>query len=97
MTYLVIRQGVYIQGVWGPFDVAEEAILFARSLAAEDKDSYHSYDVRPVSRADLGRGDRDMGLGDGGLGEKIASFAQEHVVLKWTPHRPGTVMVPKAP
>ncbi len=43
-TYIVVKQGVYIQEVYGPFG-CERAKDRAVRLARENQDDYHSYDV----------------------------------------------------
>jgi len=46
--FVVVKQGVYIQNVYGPF-ILIEAKTHAQELAIEDTDSYHSWDVRLIS------------------------------------------------
>jgi hypothetical protein len=45
MIYAVLKCGVYIQGVYGPFGTEQDAIDRAISLGVEDTDNYHSYIV----------------------------------------------------
>lgn len=52
--YIVVRQGVYVQGVHGPWPTVLEARAAAQSLAQADEDSYHSWDVIALRRDGLG-------------------------------------------
>lgn len=45
MTYVVTKQGVYLQDVFGPFEGLTEARLFAQQRAAHDADGYHTWDI----------------------------------------------------
>lgn len=47
-TFVVVKQGVYIQGVYGPFIVISAAINAAGAFAFNDRDSYHEYDVHEL-------------------------------------------------
>lgn len=78
VTFLVVKQGVYIQEVYGPFDEFT-ATAAARTLAATDRDDYHTYDVRSVRPA--------------GLGVVVASFAQEPRPGRFCRHDEKTVRV----
>lgn len=59
--YIVVKQGVYVQEVSGPFDRAE-AERVAQEDAGEDRDGYHTYDVHLLQTD--------------GLHDAVARFAQ---------------------
>lgn len=48
-TYMVLKWGVYIQDIFGPYKSKAEAIENADRLASEDIDSYHYWYVRELS------------------------------------------------
>jgi hypothetical protein len=64
--FVVVKEGVYHQGTWGPFRCEEEAIKRARELAAADTDHYHSWVVRRIDPVH-------------GLGSEAASFDKRDV------------------
>ena len=43
--FVVVKQGVYIQDVYGPFYTERSARIFAQDAAMHDDDSYHGWDV----------------------------------------------------
>lgn len=45
--YIVIRQGVYIQGIAGVFPNYDDAVQSARETADREEDRYHSIEVYP--------------------------------------------------
>lgn len=51
--FVIVKQGVYIQEVYGPYNTEEQAKPFAHKLAREDKDSYHTYDICRITDAGL--------------------------------------------
>lgn len=52
MQFIVVKQGVYIQDVYGPFNILR-AIIKAQELAIADIDDWHSYDVREITKEGL--------------------------------------------
>ena len=54
MIYVVVKEGVYMQGTWGPFGSVQQACHAARKLAAADSDCYHGWVVYPISADGLG-------------------------------------------
>lgn len=49
MTYVVVKQGVYIQGVYGPYSLWTKARLAAQELARADSDAYHDWTVMQLT------------------------------------------------
>ena len=47
--YVVIQQGVYMQGICGISCDSQEARHMAEMWARDDVDSYHSYDVYQIT------------------------------------------------
>jgi hypothetical protein len=60
-TYVVVKSGAYLHGVWGPFASQGEAAVRAQALAAEDYDDYHDWDVCAMDT-------------ETGLGQPIATY-----------------------
>lgn len=54
MIWVVTEQGVYLQGVFGPFDSELAAKTCAQQKAADDKDDYHRWCVQPLTADGLG-------------------------------------------
>ncbi len=50
----MVKEGVYMQGTWGPYGSVGEACDAARTLAAADIDCYHAWVVYPISVDGLG-------------------------------------------
>jgi len=63
--FVVIKKGVYMHGVWGPWSRMAVAAEAAQRLAAADDDAYHSWDVHQLD-ADAAEG----------LGPQLASYTQ---------------------
>ncbi len=59
--YIIVKQGVYIQGVYGPFQDGrfskglEDAKKAANKLAASEPDDYHTFDVYELRKKGLGK------------------------------------------
>lgn len=52
-TYIVLKHGVYIQEVYGPFSL-EDALETAQTLAFEDDDGYHEWEVHLLTPQGIG-------------------------------------------
>lgn len=74
--YLVIKQGVNIQGVWTVRGTQLDARILAQRMAARDCDGYHTWDVRRV----------DPESGDGLAGETLASYVHDDGRLAYGAH-----------
>ncbi len=48
-VYIVVKRGVYIQDIFGPFEHLDIARGFAAGKASTDKDSYHDWLVFVLS------------------------------------------------
>ncbi len=72
--YMVIRKGIYIQGVFGPFTDLSIANGFAKRAANADSDDYHSWNVHRLEKLTI-----PTDLEDDGLGSIITSFCKENV------------------
>ena len=51
--FVVIKQGTYMQGVYGPFPSPVIAEVYALAFALTDKDSYHDWVVHEITSAGL--------------------------------------------
>lgn len=47
MKYIVVRTGVYDQGIIGVFDTAELASGALKEAKNEENDDYHKFQIRP--------------------------------------------------
>jgi len=63
MIYVVVKEGVYIQEVYGSCDAVDDAKVLAERLAGEELDDYHTFGVYPLDHS--------------GLGEKVEVFRGE--------------------
>lgn len=54
VTFVVIRQGIDIQGVFGPYPNKKAATAAARDKASRDIDNYHMWQVQPLTPDGLG-------------------------------------------
>ena len=52
--YVIIKQGVYQHGAYGPYPSQEAASVRARELAQADKDDYHVWQVHEITPDGLG-------------------------------------------
>jgi hypothetical protein len=52
-TYVVIKRGVYMQDVYGPYHCSAGAAFAACALADADIDNYHFYEVHEVTHEGL--------------------------------------------
>lgn len=59
MSFVVVKHGIYMHDVCGPFDTFDEAKERADALARADKDSYHEYCVWPLTKEGIS-GQREM-------------------------------------
>lgn len=48
VVHLVLRKGVYVQGIVGVFCTPEDAGRAARAALEEERDSYHSFEVHDL-------------------------------------------------
>ena len=55
-VYVVVKQGVYQHGAWGPLTSLGSARAVAQSLASSDEDEYHAWCIHSI--------DPETGLGD---------------------------------
>ena len=62
MIYVVVQRGVYIRGVWGPYDTVANASRAAELKAAMELDDYHDFEVCSLNREVTG------------LSEPVATF-----------------------
>jgi len=46
--YIVIKTGVYMQGIYGIWTSSKQAVDDAKRLIAEEADDYHGFDVARV-------------------------------------------------
>lgn len=69
MRYAVVKQGVYIHDVFGPYTRLDAARIKAQHMAVADDDSHHSWDVRELTH---------QGLGDEVFGSYHKLDAQHH-------------------
>ena len=53
-AWLVLRQGIYTQDVYGPFESEEDAREHAKKKASFDVDSYHEWRPCQVTAEGLG-------------------------------------------
>ena len=53
MTYVVVKEAVYLHEVYGPFETVETAIVCADRVAAADRDAHHTYVVCTLSEIGL--------------------------------------------
>lgn len=67
MKYVVVKEGVYHHGTWGPFDTLKGACDAARMLADTDGDCYHEWSVYYIS------------LTQGLVGDKLGSVHKKCV------------------
>jgi len=74
-VYIVIKQGVYIQGVYGPFSNSMDASGYAELQADSDVDNYHEWTVHEFKTPETD--DSMSEYGSWGFGPKINSF--EHM------------------
>lgn len=51
--FVVVKMGVYMQNVYGPFATPASARGIAVGLALSDHDNYHEYSVRRLTRGVL--------------------------------------------
>lgn len=56
-AFIVVKQGVYMRGVYGPFATQAEARTQAQALADADSDSYHTWDVHSLTATGIADGD----------------------------------------
>jgi len=54
MTYIILKEGVYMQGVYGPIEDSELAIARTIELADADSDDYHHWSVYYLEWEGLG-------------------------------------------
>ena len=64
MTYVVVKRGVYIQGIWGPY-TKQEATAAAELRAAKEPDAHHTIEACPLNPED-------------GIGAAVTSFTGTH-------------------
>ena len=49
MTWVVVKLGVYLHEVWGPFDNRELAGRAAEKFAEKEPDAHHTIEVRSLN------------------------------------------------
>jgi hypothetical protein len=47
--YIVVRYGIYMQGIFGVFDTQGSAIEAANTAFEAEKDNYHSFHVESIT------------------------------------------------
>ena len=45
MRYIVVKMGVYMQGIYGLYKWLDDAVIAAQTLATQDRDDYHLWEV----------------------------------------------------
>lgn len=74
--WVVIKQGVYMHGTWGPYPSEAEAVVNARRLATLDTDDHHSWEVWSIDGKD-------------GLKERAYSCHSSRSIWKGNKNAPG--------
>ena len=54
MTYVVVKRGIYIRGVFGPYSEKSEAFAACEALALADVDLHHDWCVEELTPDGLG-------------------------------------------
>lgn len=51
--YIVVRHGVYMQGIYGVYDTHGKALVGAREAKSKERDDYHTF---KIEEAELNKG-----------------------------------------
>ena len=90
MNFVVVKQGVYMQGIYGPYDSVEAAKWEARKRAEEDEDHYHTWEVRELTPEGL---ITTSWPSEEGSTEVLVRYAQEPGEGRRASHPEGTIEV----
>lgn len=58
-TYIVVKEGIYFQAIYGPYSSAEEATKAATTLSNSEPDNYHDFSVYKLTPEGVGTTYRD--------------------------------------
>lgn len=85
VTFVVVRMGINVQGVFGTYPSKKAATAAARDKASRDIDSYHEWQVQPLTPDGLGEAHVSFRY-DGPPRPGYWNEARAH-----EPHEPGPV------